>query len=207
MKIRCPVCETSYNLRTERLTKPVVRAACKRCGNTLVIHKHTGAVETSAPFPSPAKNPPASNIRIPASIPPSISKGVPASAARDYPALIVVVAVLTLLAVAGYYLISSLGKGLFAGPEKSVSEEVKGSDRYEVCRSFVRKDEKLLASVGDNGRFTLLNDEVMAWKDKETARMTIRVQGSKGSQRIQLLLLKEKGQWRVISASEEQTAA
>jgi uncharacterized protein YneF (UPF0154 family) len=132
---------------------------------------------------------------------------VPGRAYRDYPAIIVVVAVLTLLAVAGYFLVSSLSKDFFARPEKSVSEEVKGSNRFEVCRSYVRKHGKFIASVGENDRLTLLNDEVVVREGKETARVTIRVQGSKGSKRLQLLLLKEEGQWQVISASEERKVA
>jgi Leucine-rich repeat (LRR) protein len=207
MKIRCPVCKTSYNLPTERLTKPVVRAACKRCGNTLVIHKDTGEVETTAPSPRPTQKPPDKNIQTPTAIPPSLSVRVAGRAHRDYLPIIVVVAVLMLLAAAGYSLVSNSGKGFFAKSGESVSEEVKGANRFKVCRSFVRKDKKLLASVGKNGRLTLLDDEVLVWKGKEMARVTARVQGSKGSKRLQILLLKEEGQWRVISASEERKVA
>ncbi|MHC4687524.1 MAG: leucine-rich repeat domain-containing protein [Planctomycetota bacterium] len=39
------------------------------------------------------------------------------------------------------------------------------------------------------------------------ARVTVRVQGSKDSKRLQILLLKEEGQWRVVSASEEPKVA
>lgn|GEM_PF-2515997 len=207
MKIRCPVCETSYNLRAERITKPVFRASCKRCGNTLVIHKDTGVVETATPSPSTTHKPPNNDNRISASIPPATSQTVPGRVYRDYPAIIVVIAVLTLLAVAGYFLVGSLSKDFFARPEKSVSEEVKGPDRFKVCRSFVRQDEKLLATVGKNDKITLLNDEVMDWDGKEMAKVTIRIQGLKGSKRIQLRLLKEEGQWRVISADEERKVA
>ncbi|MHC4687523.1 MAG: zinc-ribbon domain-containing protein [Planctomycetota bacterium] len=158
MKIRCPVCETSYNLRAERLPKPVVRAACKRCGNTLVIHKDTGEVETTAPSPSPTQKPSDKNIQPPTSIPPSLTVKVVGRAGMDYPAIIVVVAVLILIAAAGYYFVSNSGKGFFAKSGESVSKEVKGTNRFKVCKSFVRKDKKLLSSVGKNGRLTLLDD-------------------------------------------------
>ena len=207
MKVRCPVCETSYNLRAERLPKPVVRATCKKCGNTLVIYKDTGEVKTAAPFPSPTQKPPDKDIQTQTSRPPSISERVAGRAPRDYPAIIVVIAVLMLLAVAGYYLVSNSGKGFFARSGKSVSKKVKGSNRFEVCRSFVLKDRKLLASVGKNASITLLNDEVLVSEGREMARVTIRVQGSKGSKKLQLLFLKEEGQWRVLSKREERKVA
>jgi len=207
MKVRCPVCETSYNLRAERLTKPAVRATCKKCGNTLVIHKDTGEVKTAAPSPSPTQKPPDKDIQTPSSSPPSISERVAGGAPRDYPAIIVVVVVLMVLAVAGYYLVSNSGKGFFSRSGKSLSKEVKGSDRFEVCRSFALKDKKLLVSVGKNARLTLLNDKVLVSKDKEMARVTVRVQGSKGSKRLQFLLQKEEGQWRVVSVREEREVA
>lgn len=207
MKIRCPVCETLYNIRAERLTKPVVRAACKRCGNTLVIHKDTGEVKTTAPSPSSTQKQPDQNIHTPTSIPPSISVRAAGRTGRDYPAIIVFVAVLMLLAAAGYYLVSYSGKGFFARSGKSVPKEVQVSDRFEICRSFVRKDKKLLVSVGKNDKLTLLSDEVLISEGKEMARVTLRVQGSKGSKRLKLLLLKEGGQWRVISAREERKVA
>ena len=125
MEVRCPVCETSYNLRAERLTKPVFRATCKKCGNTLVIHKDTGEVETAAPSLSPNQKPPDKDVQTPTSSSPSMSDGVAGRAPRDYPAIIIVITVLMVLAVAGYYLASNSGKGSFA---RSPSP-----DRGEVC--------------------------------------------------------------------------
>lgn len=77
-----------------------------------------------------------------------------------------------LLAVAGYYLVSNSGKGFFTRSGKSVPKEVKGSNRFKVCRSFVRKDKKLLASVGKNDRLTLLNDEVLVWEGIDISPLT-----------------------------------
>lgn len=144
MKIQCPICETSYNLHAERLTKPVVRATCKKCGNTLVIYKDTGEVKTTAPSPLSTKKPPDKNIQTPTSSRPSISARVAARVPRDYTAIIVVVAVLMLLAVAGYFLVSNSGKGLFSRSEKSVSKEVKGSHKEErkVAKARTRPDTK-----------------------------------------------------------------
>ncbi len=207
MKIQCPVCETAYNLPAERITKPVVRAACRRCGSTLVIHKDTGKVETTAPSPGPTPKASGKNTPTPTAIPPSLTVKVAGRAGRDYTAIIVLVSFLVLISAAGYYFVSNSGKGFFAKPGESVSREVKGPNRFKVSKAYLRQDKKLLAAVGKIDRLTLLDNEMLDWKGKEMARVTIRVKGSKGSKKLLVLLLKEQGQWRAISAGEEPKVA
>ena len=204
MKVTCPVCETSYNLREERLTKPVVRAACKKCGNTLVITKDTGEVETAVSTPSPSEEPRHISAPTPTSTPTVLAEEVEPQAQKDYVAIAVVIAVLLLLAGVGYYLVSNSSKGFLTDSGKAASKQVKGSNRFEVCKSFVLRDTKLSSPLGKDVELTILSDQVKVSKGKEFARLIIRAQGSKGSKNLKFLLLKEKEEWRVISVKEEQ---
>jgi len=207
MKFQCPACETSYNLPAERFTKPVVKAVCKKCDSTLVIHKDTGKVEIASPSPGLTPKPSEKEIPTPTTIPPSLTVKIGGRSGRNYPAIIAVVAVLGLAALAGYYFVSKSGMDLFTIFRVSVSEEVKGSHRFNIARVYVRKDKKLMAAVGKIKGLSLLNDEVINWKGKEMAEVTLQVQGSKGQKRLQVILLKEDGQWRAVAAGEEPKVA
>ena len=113
MKLQCPACETSYNLPTERFTKPVVKAVCKKCDSTLVIHKDTGKVEIAPPSPGLTPKPSEKKIPTPTTIPPSLTVKISGRSGRNYTATIAFVVVLGLAALAGYYFVSKSGMRLF----------------------------------------------------------------------------------------------
>ena len=146
MKIQCPVCQASYNLHVERITKPVVKATCRKCGKGRLIYKDTGEVDTLALSAGQTEKPPTKNIQTANSSPPLISERVGQRTPRDYPAIIVVIAVLLLLAAAGYYLVSTSSKGSVARPGKYVSKEVKSSDR--LARVSSQSESKKKPSAG-----------------------------------------------------------
>ena len=230
MKIQCPVCETSYNLRREQFPKPVVRANCKRCNSILFIHRDTGKVEmrgssprptpkpvgkkTPKPVqkpaagktPTPVQKPPVKKVPKPSSIPPSLTVQVAGPAGRNYMAFFAVAAVVGLILFAGYYFLANPIMDFIAGFGESVTE-IKGPNRIKVSRAFVRRNKKVLADVGKIKNLTLLDDEIVNRKGKKMARVTLQVEGSKGLKMLQVLLLKEDGQWRAFSTSEEPQVA
>ena len=235
MKIQCPVCETEYNLRPEQFPKPVVRANCKRCGSILFIHRDTGKVQIKTPSPKPdpkpapkpvskktskpiqkppagkiqkpVPKPPVKKIPKPPSIPPSLTVQSAGKAGRNYPAIIAVVAVVGLTVFAAYYFLANPIIDFIASFGASETMEVKGPNRVKVSRAFVRRNKKVLADVGKIKNLTLLDDETMNWKGKQMARVTLQVEGSQGLKRLQILLLKEDGQWRAFSTGEEPKVA
>ena len=207
MKIRCPVCKTVYNIHAEQISKPIVKASCKRCGNTLVIHKDTGKVETTASSPPPLQKLPEKKIPKPTSIPPSLTVRTAGGAGSNNRPILAMIVVLLLIVAVGYYFVSSSGMGLFTESGDSVSKVVKGPNKFKVCKSYVRQNKKLLAAVGKFDKITLLNDESLGSKSQEISRVTVQVQGSKGKKRLKIMLLKEEKQWRVISAIEEPKVA
>ena len=184
MEVRCAVCETSYNLRAERLTKPVVRAACKRCGNTLAIYKDTGKVETISPSPRPTQKPSGNTIQPLTSIPPALKVNIGGRTGGGFRAKILIFALLMAIAAAGYYWAGNSGMGFFARIGQSESKVVKGPNKLKVCRSFVRQDKKLQAAIGKFDKLTLLDDEFLKRKGKKISRVTVQVHGSKGKKRL-----------------------
>jgi hypothetical protein len=154
-------------------------------------------------IPKSTRKPPGKKIPKPPSIPPSLTVKVAGRTGRNYPTIIAVVAVLGLTAFAGYYFFGNPIMDFFANFGESVTREVKGPNRIRVSRAFVRKNKKMLADVGKIKNLTLLDDEIMNREGKRMARVTLQVEGSKGLKRLQVLLLKEEGQWRAISAGEE----
>ena len=207
MKIQCPVCQTTYNIRAEQITKPIARAACKRCGNTLAIHKDTGKVETTAPSRKPTQKPSGNAIQPLTSIPPSLTVNVAGRTGGGYRAKILIFTLVISIAAAGYYWADNSGMGFFSMIGISESKVVKGPNKLKVCRLFVRQDKKLQATIGKYDKLTLLNDELLKRKGKKISRVTVRVHGSKGKKRLQLMLVKEEGQWQVISMNEYRKVA
>jgi predicted Zn finger-like uncharacterized protein len=122
MQFECPVCQASYNVPDERLPQTINRAACKKCGTTMVINKETGEIKTES---SQEESPPElaiTDTRVTDDVPSVLAMSAQSRGQRDYLAIGVVVVALFVLIAGGLYVALSVNKSLGKGPLKSITK-------------------------------------------------------------------------------------
>ncbi|MFC1821802.1 tetratricopeptide repeat protein [Thermodesulfobacteriota bacterium] len=131
MKILCPVCASSYQVADEKLTRPLSRATCKKCGTALLIDKNAGEVrtgESSIPEPDeirPADEAPGEDT------PPVFTMSSNEQMSRDYLAGGIFVAAVILLLILGFLFIRNISFDSFRKPIKAVSRLLEDSQRVK----------------------------------------------------------------------------
>ncbi len=122
MQFECPVCQASYNVPDDKLPQTINRAACKKCGTTMLINRETGEIKTES---SPEQLPPELPIkdtRVTDDVPSVLAMSAQSRGQRDYLAIGVVVVALFVLIAGGFYVALYVNKSLDKGPFKSITK-------------------------------------------------------------------------------------
>lgn len=180
MKVTCPGCSATYNVPESKLQKDITQTGCRRCGANLVFIR--------SPEPKPPRLPEVHPEAVRAADlgEPPEKKGFPLAKVLKYAALGVVV-----LVVAGALFIY----GLFY--------MTKRSDAYKAARGWVSQNREVRDAVGgriDQGP-DMISFNVKSSGDTGRADMTFAVHGPGGSTDVRVLLIKERGTWRVTKAA------
>jgi tetratricopeptide (TPR) repeat protein len=120
MKLVCPVCEASYRVSVERLSKPITRATCKRCGSSLSIDRDTGEVVAETASQSTTAESVDTSGSQEGSTPSLNFANSENKDSKDYLAIGVLVAVMAVLAVLGVYLVRTTEQGSVNSPFETV---------------------------------------------------------------------------------------
>lgn len=109
MRFECAACQTVYNISEERLTRPVTKAVCKKCGATMLIKKDAAAAEADPADGQAAAASDQERTRPRSELPSVLSMSQQRQGPRDYLAVGVVTLALIILiaavvlASAGFY--------------------------------------------------------------------------------------------------------
>ncbi len=103
MRFECAACQTVYNISDERLTRPVTKAVCKKCGATMLIKKDAATAETDPAGDEAATASDYADTRPPSELPTVLSMSKQSQAPRDYLAIGVVTLALIILVAAGVF--------------------------------------------------------------------------------------------------------
>jgi tetratricopeptide (TPR) repeat protein len=120
MRFECAACQTVYNISDERLTRPVTKAVCKKCGATMLIRKDAATAQID---PTGDQTTPASeyeDTRPPNELPTVLSMSKQSQAPRDYLAIGVVTLALVILVAAGVFASTEFYKAVWQ-PLKSIT--------------------------------------------------------------------------------------
>ena len=133
MRFECAACQTVYNISDERLTRPVTKAVCKKCGATMLIKKGAATAETDPAGDQAAPDSDYEDTRPMSELPSVLSMSEQNQAPRDYLAIGVVTLALIILVAAGVFASAGFYKAVLQ-PLKSItsllssySEPQKGS--------------------------------------------------------------------------------
>jgi ribosomal protein S27E len=90
---------------------------------------------------------------------------------------------------------------IFVGTIAGVFFMLKRSDAYRISETFIRNNDEIKKTVGENIRFGFIPVGSVKLSGKEgTANFKVRVKGSRGSTVVRVYLRRSQGTWRVASA-------
>ena len=130
-----------------------------------------------------------------------------ASMSPAYPkyrnALIIGVVVVILLAVfgGGYFLIkgaNSTFRELTQKPVSYLTNLINRYETYQVCESYIRRNERLFGELGREIRFSFAKEEVRIFNGEKTATVIVKAQGRMETKDVIFQLKQEKGEWRIL---------
>ena len=123
MQFECPVCKAPYNVPDDKLPQTISKAACKKCGTTMLINKQTGEIDAEASIEElPDELPPIKDTRVTGDVPSVLAMSAQHRGQRDYLAIGVVAVALFLLIAGGIYVALSLNTALGNDPFKSITK-------------------------------------------------------------------------------------
>jgi len=133
MQFECPVCQASYNVPDDRLPQTINKAACKKCGTTMVIDRETGEVHAESSLEELPPELPIEDSRVTDDVPSVLAMAAHGQGQRDYLAIAVVVVALFVLIAGGLYVALSVNKSLGKGSLSSITkfmDDVTGFDKH-----------------------------------------------------------------------------
>lgn len=224
MKIHCPVCNMAYAISEEKLTRPVVKAVCKRCNTKMIIDRDSKTVqavsETESQIPGEATNqesspelsgnvssqPPTSEMdtlkSTPSKPPDSVMSMSPAYPKhRDALIIGIMIAILVIVLAGGYFLFGrteTAFRKFTQSPIRHLTSLINGYETYKVCESFLRRNERLFRELGRDIRFSLIKEEIRILKGQKTAKLIIKAKGSADTRNVLFQLKKHRGRWRIF---------
>jgi predicted Zn finger-like uncharacterized protein len=122
MQFECPVCQAPYNVPDDKLPQIINKAACKKCGTTMLINRETGEIEAES---SPEELPdefPIKDTRATDDVPSVLEMSAQSQGQRDYLAIGVVVVALFFLIAGGIYVALYFNTSLGKDPFKSITK-------------------------------------------------------------------------------------
>lgn len=132
------------------------------------------------------------------------------SMSPEYPknrdALILVVSIIILigLVVGGYLLVRgktiSLPK-FTQEPFQFFQNLLRGGETYDLCSSFIRTHPDLFEELGGELEWSLASQEIRVVNNDKSARLVLKVKGSKMERLVYFLLRKYGGTWRINSVA------
>ena len=224
MKIRCPVCNTAYDIPEEKFSKPLVKAVCKQCSTKMIIDRESKTVEpvstadsqisgeTKELVSSPeisenvSKETTASERGLsespPSQIPDSVMRMSPPYPKHRDALIIGIVAVFLIIVVAVGYLLLGRTQTAFRefaqSPIHYLTRFINGYETFKVCESYLRRNQNLFRGLGRELRFTVVREEIRVLKGDKTARLLVKAKGRSGTQNVLFQLKKRQGRWRIF---------
>jgi len=198
MIVICPFCGNINQVKMKRL-HPVMEITCKRCGA-----RHTLEIGITSQTTTMVECPlcghrqirsykcvkcGASLIAEPAKHAEMKSKdeGKQDIVSKRYKKMTITAVVLIIL--------------IFLGMIAGVFFMLKRSDAYRISETFIRSNDEIKKTVGENIRFGFIPVGLVKLSGRESmAHFKIRVKGSKGSTVVRVHLRRFQGTWRVTSA-------
>jgi predicted Zn finger-like uncharacterized protein len=229
MKFYCPACKTAYRIPDEKVSHPAMKTVCKKCGEKMVINRKSGTAQ-SAPYAPVLPPESAADQEVATEATqicsdtahasqPSASKPTPpkttvsvASLASEYPryrdALIIgsIILVLVVILASVHFLSKTVERSLqelTQNPIQYLTNLITESEMREVCKSFLRHNERRFARLGRGLKFSPVKEEISIVNGKKIAKVIARVHGSKDTRNVIFWLQKRKGRWRILSVALE----
>ncbi len=223
MKIRCPGCNKAYDIPEEKLSKPLVKAVCKRCRTKMIIDRDSKTAKTVSTADSQileetrelesfleipgkvSKGPTASEQEPYESAPlqiPSSVMGMSPKYPKHRDALIIgAVALFLVIVLAVGYLLLGRTQTAFReftqNPIHYLTRFINGYETYKVCESYIRRNQELFRGLGRDLRFTVVKEEIRVLEGEKTARLFVKAKGRSGAQNVLFQLKKRQGRWRI----------
>jgi predicted Zn finger-like uncharacterized protein len=214
MKIECSECNAVYNIPDHKVAGQAMKAVCKKCGANMVIDGTSGTVQVHQQEPdsestrTPAREARASEPKLPETTKKVAEDSSVYSMSPPYPRYrnpliigTVILAFVGLLAVV-YFAVRGTQRSLdelIQNPMQYIAGLIMGSEKYGLCESFLRHNEKQLALVlGRDLRFFPVKEEVRVISGREMAIVVMRVQGSKATKDVVFRLQQHNDKWRIL---------
>jgi hypothetical protein len=223
MKIHCPVCNTAYAIPEDKLSKPLVKAVCKKCSTKMIIDRdsktvravsaadsqiseQTTELESSPTLSGNVSTEPRAPEKEPPQSPPSQIPDSVMSMSPKYPkhrdALIIGVAVgvIVIVLAAGYFLFGrtqTAFREFTQNPINYLTRFINEYETYKVCESYLRRNKGLFRGLGRDLRFTVVKKEIRILKGEKTAKLIIRAKGSAGTRNVLFQLKKRQRRWLI----------
>lgn len=142
MRFECAACQTVYNISDERLTRPVTKAVCKKCGATMLIKKDAATAQIDPAGEEAAAATHYENTRSQSELPSVLSMSKQSQAPRDYLAIGVVTLALVILVAAGVFASAGFYNAVLQ-PLKSITGFLSSSSEYQKGRADQPAGKKL----------------------------------------------------------------
>lgn len=143
MRFECAACQTVYNIADERLTRPVTRAVCKKCGATMLIRKDATTAQIEPAGSQAATASEYEDTRPQNELPTVLAMSKHSQAPRDYLAIGVVTLAVVILVAAGVFASTEFYKAVWK-PLKSITGFLSSSSDYQNGRTGQPAGKKLL---------------------------------------------------------------
>ena len=212
MKVFCPKCRTAYNIPEDRIGENGLKATCKKCGAEMVVRLESGDDPLmQGPIQSPkeqAQTPEttAESSRGHSTQPEEASFSVGAQSPvypkhRDAWIILVAAVILILILFVGYFVLRGSAMPYLKikwNPVASFIQIIKGGEVYEICESFVLKNEPLFQSLGQDLQLSLIRQNVKSVNRRKTGRVLVKIRGTKATGQVYFQLRKDDERWRVV---------
>ncbi len=80
---------------------------------------------------------------------------------------------------------------------------IMGSEKYEVCESFLHQNRMKSDELGEVVGFFPVREETRVINGKETTTLMARVQGARATKNVVFRLQKHKGEWEILYVALE----
>lgn len=198
MVVICPFCGNINQVKMKRLA-PVLEIACRRCGvrQTLEIgttSQATAMVECPLCGHRQIRSYKCVNCGAGLTAKPATHAEMKPEEEGKRTVLSKRYKMLTITAVAMIILI-------FLGTIAGVFFMLKRSDAYRISETFIRNNDEIKKTVGENIRFGLIPVGSVKLSGRTgMANFKVRVKGSRGSTVVRVYVRKSQGTWRVATA-------